>query len=147
MSQCSPANRVNQFLPTQLSDVDSLLNHFFTPNPRAQAARAGWSTPASLFEDDDRLYIKIDAPGVTAEKVDITVENNQLSVTLERTNGEKPPQYVYNERRFGKVTRTLDLPDTVDPESIEAELTAGVLRVSIAKRPETLPRKVEVRQN
>ena len=77
----------------------------------------------------------------------MTVENGQLSVTLERSAGDEPPKYAYNERRFGKVTRTVDLPDTVDPDSVEAELRNGVLHVSIAKRPETQPRRVEIRTN
>jgi hypothetical protein len=50
-----------------------------------------------------------------------------------------------NARGFGKVTRSVSLPDTVDPSTITAELTNGVLHVTITKRPESQPKKIEVK--
>ncbi|MGL4514014.1 MAG: Hsp20/alpha crystallin family protein [Lacipirellulaceae bacterium] len=149
MSPCNPrstsANRVGQLLPGSLTDVDSLLSHFF-PSPSAlRNVPASWSAPASVWEADDRLFVEVDAPGVLPEHVEVTFENGQLSVSLKRSAGEPAPTFAYNERRFGDVTRTLSLPDTVDPNSIDAKLNAGVLRVEIAKRPETQPRKIEVK--
>jgi HSP20 family protein len=145
MSKCAPTNRLNQLLPTSLAEVDSLLNHLFTGPVTSAVTRAAWTAPASLWEAGDRLHVELDVPGVAPESVEVTVENGQLVLTVERSLGENPPAYVYNERRFGKVTRSLALPDTVDPESVEAELKNGVLHVSVAKRPETQPRKVEIR--
>lgn len=145
MSKCAPTNRLNQLLPTSLAEVDSLLNHLFTGPVTSAVTRAAWTAPASLWEAGDRLHVELDVPGVAPESVEVTVENGQLVLTVERSVGENPPAYVYNERRFGKVTRSLALPDTVDPESVEAELKNGVLHVSVAKRPETQPRKVEIR--
>lgn len=148
MSKCTPTNRLSQLVPPQfVGDVDSLINHFLGEPTRRGVTRTGWDAPASLWEADEKLHVELDAPGVDAESVEVTVENGQLSITLERTNGETPPAYAYNERRFGKVTRSLDLPETVDPESIDAELKNGVLHVSVNKRPETQPRKIEVRQS
>lgn len=147
MSKCTPTNRFAQSLPSAISEVDSLLNQFFTAPTRNAASRAAWTAPASVWEADEKLYVELDAPGVDADSVEVTVENGQLAVTVARSAGDEPPKYVYNERRFGKVTRSIDLPDTVDPESVDAELRNGVLRVSIAKRPETQPRKIEVRQS
>lgn len=147
MSKCAPTNRLNQLLPTPLADVDALLGHFFTaPTRNAVASRLAWGAPASMWEADDHLHVEIDAPGVASDAVEVTLENGQLAISLERTAGEEPPRYLYNERRFGKVTRTVELPDTVEPESVEAELKDGVLRVTVAKRPETQPRKIEIRQ-
>lgn len=147
MSKCTPTNRLNQVLPGPLTDVDALLGHFFgTPTRNTMAAKASWSTPASLWEADERLHVALDVPGVAADALEVTVENGQLSITVERTAGETEPTYLYNERRFGKVTRSLDLPDSVDPDSVEAELKNGVLSVSVAKRPETQPKRIEVRQ-
>lgn len=145
MSKCAPTNRLSRALPGTLSEVDSFLNSVFA-TPSRVASQVSWSAPASLWEADEKLHLELDAPGVTAENVEVTVENGELSVQLERSAGEDPPTFAYNERRFGKVTRTVDLPDTVDPESVEAQLRDGVLYVSIAKRPETKPRRIEVRQ-
>lgn len=148
MSKCTPTNRVNHLLrtPGTLTDFDSLLGQFFGPSSRALSTPSGWQAPASLYEADDRLHVELDAPGVASENVEVTFENGRLAVSLDRPKAEDAPEYVYNERRFGKVVRTLDLPDTVDPDSIEAQLTDGVLRVSIAKRPETQPRKIEIKR-
>ena len=147
MSKCTPTNRLSQLFPAPLAEVDALLGHVFTaPTRNAVVARAGWAAPASLWEADDRLHVELDVPGVTADGVDVTVENGELSITVERSTGEDAPTYAYNERRFGKVTRSVELPDTVDPESVEAELKNGVLRVSVTKRPETQPKKIDVRQ-
>lgn len=150
MSKCTPTNRLSQSLPGPLADVDALLGHFFAAPTRnavaSMAAKAPWSTPASLWEAGERLHVELDVPGVSADSVEVTVENDQLAITVERSAGEGEPKYLYNERRFGKVTRSLQLPETVDPDSVEAELKNGVLRVSVAKRPETQPRKVEIRE-
>lgn len=147
MTKTTHNNRLSQLVPPQFAgDVDSLINQFLGDPARRDAFRNGWNAPASLWEADEKLHVEIDAPGVNSESVEVTIENGQLSITLERSAGENPPTYVYNERRFGKVTRSLDLPETVDPESIDAELKNGVLRISVTKRPETQPRKIEVRQ-
>ncbi|TWT95251.1 Spore protein SP21 [Botrimarina colliarenosi] len=145
MTKNSPTNRLNQLLPGSLAEVDSMLNHLFTGPVTSAVTRAAWTAPASLWEADNRLHVELDVPGVAQDAVEVTVENGQLAIVVERTPSAEPPTYLYNERRFGKVTRSLDLPDTVDPESVEAELKNGVLHVSIAKRPETQPRKIEVR--
>ncbi len=146
MPKTTPTNRLSQLVPQPLvNDFDSLLNHFLGEPTRRPVTRTGWEAPASLWEADEKLHVELDVPGIDPESVEVTVENGQLSITVERSQGENPPTYAYNERRFGKVTRSLDLPETVDPDSIDAELKNGVLRVSIDKRPETQPRKVEVR--
>lgn len=147
MSKCTPTNRLSQLLPPQLADVDSLVNHFFAQAPPRGARPTGLSAPASIWEADEKLHLELDVPGVAAEAVEVTVENGQLAITVERSAGENPPKHVYNERRFGKLTRTLDLPDTVDPQTVDAQLRDGVLHVTVAKRPETQPRRVEVRES
>jgi len=147
MNKTAHTNRLSQNLPAPLSDVDSLLSHFFATPNRTALARAAAAAPASLWEAGEKLHVELDVPGVTADSVEVTVENGQLNITVERSAGEEPPTYVYNERRFGKVTRSLDLPDTVDPDSVEANLSNGVLHVAVSKRPETQPRKIEVRQS
>ncbi len=143
MSHATHKNRLTNLLPGSLAEVDSLFNQFFSQTA-PQGSVAGWRTPASLWEAEDRLHLEVDAPGVKKEDVEVTFEKGVLSIVVERRR-EEDRQYWHNERGFGKVTRTLALPDTVDPDSIEAELTDGVLQVSIAKLPEVQPRKIELR--
>lgn len=133
-------NRLGHFLPAGLTEFDNLMNHVF----RSEEA-ATWRAPTSIWEADGMFHIEIDAPGVGKENVELTFDKGTLQVTLERTAPEGERTNWHNERGYGKVSRSVSLPDTVDPESIAAELTNGVLHITIAKRPEAQPKKIEVR--
>lgn len=152
MSHCTPRNRVADLLPTPLAEVDALFHHFLAPSGPRRGGHAAWAAPASVWEADGQIHVEIDAPGVANDGVNVTFDRGQLTIELERrdlrpTDGEQAPPFVYNERGFGQVKRTLALPDTVDPDSIAARLENGVLRVSVSKRPEAQPRRIEVRSN
>lgn len=153
MANCTPKNRIGNLIPGPFAEMDSLLNHFFTPVQSARTSRSGSRVPAAIWEDDDKLYVELDAPGVKAEDVQVTFDNGQLTLELERkshseeTSEELKSNYIYHERRYGKASYAVALPESVDPESIDASLTDGVLRVSVAKLPEAQPRKIEVRKS
>lgn len=133
-------NRLGGLLPTSLPEFDNLVNHFFRGEEVAM-----WRAPASIWEADNTFHIEIDAPGVLKEDVELTFDKGALSITLERKAPEGEPTSWHNERGYGKVSRSVSLPDTVDPETITAELTNGVLHVTITKRPEALPKKIDVK--
>lgn len=141
MTNSTHRNRLRQYAPSPLADVDNLFQHFFGP---AVASAVGWQAPASVWEGDDRMHVEVDAPGVARDGVDVTFDKGTLTIELNRPTPEGRT-FAHNERGFGKLTRTLALPDTVDPASIEAELTDGVLSVSVAKRPEAKPRKIDLK--
>lgn len=142
MKTTHPNNRLQNIFPAALAEVDSLVDQFFGPgSPRGGA----WRAPAAIWEGENHLHVEVDAPGVSLEDVDITFDKGRLSLALERTAPEHDGKLWHSERGYGKVTRTLALPDTVDPDTIEATLNSGVLRVSIGKRPELQPKKIEVK--
>jgi HSP20 family protein len=133
-------NRVSQLFPGGLREFDSLMNHFF----RSEGVSM-WHAPASIWEAENAFHIELDAPGVAKENVDLTFDKGTLQVSLERKVPEGDRTNWHNERGFGKVTRSVSLPETVDPATIAAELTNGVLHVTINKRPESQPKKIEVK--
>lgn len=141
MANSVQKNRLHQFQQSPLAEVDSLFQHFFGPST---APSTGWRAAASVWESQDRLHVEIDAPGVSRDHVDVTYDKGTLTVSIDRPVPEGRT-FQHNERGFGKLSRTLSLPETVDPESIEAALTEGVLHVSIAKRPEAQPKKIELK--
>ncbi|MCA9241834.1 MAG: Hsp20/alpha crystallin family protein [Planctomycetales bacterium] len=143
MSQSTQKNRLTELLPGALTEVDSLFNQFFG-HPAGARTGNGWYAPAALWEADDRLHLEIEAPGVARENVEVTFDKGVLSISLERARTDDR-QYWHNERRYGKTVRSVSLPDTVDPNSIEAELNDGVLHISITKLPEAQPRKIELK--
>lgn len=142
MSNTLQRNRLGGLLSTNMPEFDKLVNQFFRSEEVAM-----WRAPASIWEAENTFHIEIDAAGVAKEDVELTFEKGNLLITLDRKAPEGERTYWHNERGYGKVSRSVTLPDTVDPESISAELTSGVLHVSIHKRPETLPKRIDVKVN
>ncbi len=133
-------NRLGQLLPAGLPEFDNLFTHFF----RTEEVGV-WRAPASIWEADNAFHIEIDAPGVAKEDVELTFDKGALQVTLERKAPSGERTSWHNERGYGKVSRSVSLPDKVDPNTIAAELTNGVLHVTIAKVPEAQPKKIDVK--
>jgi HSP20 family protein len=140
MSTTLQKNRLNHLLPAGFPEVDSLFNHFFRPEEVAM-----WRAPASIWEAENVFHIELDAPGVSKEDVELTFDKGTLQISLERKAPEVERTSWHNERGYGKVSRSISLPETVDPNTIGAELTNGVLHVTITKRPEAQPKKIEVK--
>ena len=140
MSTALQRNRFGGLLPGGLPEFDNLLNQFF----RAEEV-AMWRAPASIWEADNMFHIEIDAPGVNKDDVELTFDKGALQITLERKAPEGERTNWHNERGYGKVSRSVSLPDTVDPETISAGLANGVLHVTIQKLPEAQPKKIDVR--
>jgi HSP20 family protein len=127
-------------LPAGLPELDNLFNHLFRPEEVAT-----WRAPASIWEADNSFHIDVDAPGVNKDDVELTFDKGTLQVTLERKAPEGERTNWHNERGYGKISRSVSLPETVDPETISAELVSGVLHVTITKRPEAHPKKIDVK--
>ena len=140
MSSALHRNRLGRRVAAGVPEFDTLFNQFF----RSEGG-ATWHTPVSIWEADNVFHVEVDAPGVTKEDVDITFEKGTLQVTLERKAPEGERTNWHSERGYGKVSRSFSLPDTVDPNTIGAELTNGVLHVTISKLPEAQPKKIDVK--
>lgn len=100
-------------------------------------------------ENNEAFFVKADVPGVAEADLDIAVHNNVLTVSgtrhaEERKDGEAFALY---ERQYGSFTRSFALPDTADGERIEAKLDAGVLHLTIWKKAEAKPRKIELKKS
>ena len=136
--------------PQTVREMDQVLDHFFGGvnggggNGNGESASRVFA-PASLWEEEGRWCVEFDLPGVTQEDIDVTLEKNALKLTAERREAEGERKYWHQERSFGKVERLITLPETVDPERIEAELKDGVLRLYLAKKPELQPKKIQVK--
>ena len=126
-------------------DINQLFDAFFANPPTSPRADRTWFSAASLSEAGDSFYVDADMPGVKREDIEVTLEKNVLRITAERKAPTDERTYWHNERGFGRIERTVALPETVDPDSIEAELKDGVLRVKLNKRPEAVPKKIEIR--
>jgi HSP20 family protein len=135
-------NRLREFLPTNFVEFDSLLNQMFGPS----GLRVGHS-PAGIWEDENAYHVELDVPGIQRDNVDVTLDKGTLTITVERKHEESDSTRKgwREERYYGKVTRSFTMPDTIDPDSVAAEMNNGVLHVSVAKSPAAQPRKIEIK--
>ena len=106
----------------------------------------GFVPALDLSETNDGFVVETALPGLKPEDIEITVENNVLTIKGEtrRENEDKNRSYHRVERSFGSFQRTVGLPSTVKADQIKASLTDGVLRLDIPKAEEVKPRKISV---
>lgn len=143
------SNRFSNYMPEPFAQVRSEMDRLFDQAFGNVASAASDLTYAAcdLWEDSDKVGLEFDLPGLHKDDVEITVHEGRLHLKGERkqeTNGAER-RYWVRERAATKFERVVTLPDGVDPNSIEAELKDGVLRLTLSKRPDAQPRKVEVR--
>jgi HSP20 family protein len=131
------------------NEMNRLFNTFFDSPP--QGTRPGtlqrrWIPPMDLVETADEFVLRADLPGLTGDDVEISLEDSVLTISGER----KAKQDAYNEgyyrveRGTGSFSRSLTLPEGVDPGAVRAEFELGVLEVRIPKPEQRKPRKVEI---
>jgi HSP20 family protein len=132
-------------------EFDTALNRFFGGGS-SEMSGGGWAPYAvDVREDPDHLYVEADLPGFKKEEIDITLENQQLTISAEHkeksgngADGAKQGDWLLRERRYARFMRSFTLPPTVDDQSVDAKYSDGVLTITLNKREETKPRKIQV---
>jgi HSP20 family protein len=100
--------------------------------------------PMDAFRKGDTFYIKLDLPGSALESIELTVEQNVLTVHATRPAMNGEVELLVAERPAGAFTRQVFLGDTLDADHIDADYTAGVLTLAIPVHEAAKPRKVEI---
>jgi HSP20 family protein len=98
-------------------------------------------------EDGDRLIVEAELPGFKKDQVDVTIENNLLTISAERNEETSSPNsnaFLLKERRYRRFQRSFNLPPTVDGNTVDAKLDNGLLSVTLHKRQEAKPKKISV---
>lgn len=137
---------VTQYHPT--SDVfGPLVEEFFRPAGGRGMLRA---PEADVIETMNEIHVFLDAPGLAPDEIEISMENNVLTVSGERkpswSGDEDGARLTWHlaERRYGKFSRSFVLPRDVDQERIAARFENGVLAVTIPKSERARRRRIEV---
>ena len=135
--------RINPF-----RELAGFLENFADVNTAADNQQAfGSFVPAvDVYEDEHSLTLKLEVPGLNEEDINVTLENNTLTVSGERKfeKEEKEENFHRIERRYGSFTRTFRLPSSVDSENVEAGYDKGVLKITLAKRAEAKPKTIKI---
>ena len=107
---------------------------------------SSFAPAVDVYEDEHKVTLKIEVPGIDEKDIDVRVENNTLTVHGERKieKEEKEENYRRVERQYGSFTRTFTLPQTVDTDHVSATYDKGVLKVSLPKKAEAKPKQIKV---
>lgn len=105
-----------------------------------------WTPRVDIKEEDKRFVILADIPGVEPKDIEINMDKGILSIKGERKseNATENAKTTRVERSYGSFYRRFALPDSANAEGISASGKHGVLEISIPKKPETTPRRIEV---
>lgn len=138
---CRPGGRAMRV------EMDKLFEDFFgLAQPGTGGSGAMWSPAVDISESQDNYVVKAELPGMKKEQIDLEVEDNVLAIKGERKfeKTDKGEDYHFVERSYGSFYRRFALPKNVDSEAIRAEYKDGVLEITIPKREEVKPQKVEI---
>lgn len=124
-------------------DLERAFDEAFGPM-LAATHKGHWQMPVAISESDTDLQIEMDLPGVTREDVEITFEDGRLSVRGERKPSHSNRKKWRDERVLGRFERVFNLSDSVDPSAIQADLTEGVLVLTIPKKQEARPVRIAI---
>jgi HSP20 family protein len=126
-------NRLNSIFQERGDDTNLVSTSAFVP-------------PVDVYEDEHKVVLKLEVPGLKQEDLDIQIEKNTLTVRGERKfeKEEKEENFHRIERRYGSFFRSFSLPNTVNVEEVKASYDAGVLRIELEKKAEAKPKQIKV---
>jgi HSP20 family protein len=99
---------------------------------------------ASVTEDGDSYLLKVELPGVNKEGLDISVENNELTITGRRSLPTVEGTLIHRESRSENFRRAFELDPSIDTSKIGAKIEQGILTLTLPKTEQVKPRKITV---
>lgn len=136
----------NSLLQRFHNEIENMFDRDWGDFPALSTAQ--WVPAVDVEESEDAYRIHADVPGMDPNDIDITLENGVLTLKGERkeeksSDNEQGARHV--ERSYGAFVRRFALPDIADAENIDARVEKGVLRLTIAKKAESKPRKIQIK--
>lgn len=106
-----------------------------------------WAPSVDIVEENDRLELTAEIPGVDKKDVKISVQDNVLTIEGQKKQEyeEKNDSYYCCERSFGRFSRSFTIPSNVDSEKIKADYKDGILTLTLPKVEEAKPRQIEIK--
>jgi HSP20 family protein len=133
-------------------DFDTIVEQFFEP-----VLEQGWTlSGVEIWEDEDKVHIVAEVPGMRAEDIEVTLDGNVLTIRGEKKDVRESPseksggkgreiRWHMKSRYYGRFTRQFPLPTSVDESKVSASVKDGLLHVEIEKRPEVKPKRITVK--
>ncbi|MEI6562389.1 MAG: Hsp20/alpha crystallin family protein [Verrucomicrobiota bacterium] len=100
--------------------------------------------PANIREEHDAYLLELEMPGVSKSGLEVTVENNELTIVGHRGDTDPQGEVVYRESRHGDYRRTFEIDASIDTAKIAAKMEQGILSLTLPKAESLKPRKITV---
>lgn len=128
--------------------MDRLFDSYFYNQPGEMSNAWSWELPLDVTEKEDAFLVKASLPGINPDDLDVTFENNTLTIRgeLKAEEESEGTRYHLRERRYGSFTRSITLPRGIRGEAIEANYETGVLTLRLPKAEEMKPKRISVRK-
>jgi HSP20 family protein len=109
-------------------------------------AKSGvWAPPVDVAEEKDKIFVRVEVPGMNESDLKVSFEDGLLTVSGERQFERKDDRNYHRiERTYGSFTRSFSLPRTVDATSIAANYRDGILEIEIPKLEEAMPKQIQI---
>jgi HSP20 family protein len=102
--------------------------------------------PVNVWEDEDKLLVETELPGMNLQDLEIFVSGNQLTIKGERKSPTfENATWHRRERGYGTFSRVYELPEPVDADHVQAQFHNGVLRLELPKQEDAKPRRITVK--
>lgn len=113
---------------------------------RDESELRNWAPAVDIYEDDGKVVIKAELPGVDKKDIHVDVKDHVLTLSGERSYEKemKEESFHRKERAFGRFERSFTLPEGLDADRIEADYKDGVLKIEIARPEEKQPKEIAV---
>jgi len=110
-----------------------------------------WAPAVDVEETKNEINVKADIPGLSEKDLNVTLENNVLTISgekkEERKEEAKDHHYIVSERKYGSFSRSIRLPEGIKSDGITAKFKNGVLNVSIPKTEQEKTKKISINLN
>jgi HSP20 family protein len=142
--------RRSEIQPLDMLDreFNRMLGRFWGSGAEVPSTLAPYAV--DVHEDVDHFYVEAELPGFTKDDVDITLEDGVLTLRAERkietksNPNQNAKQPLHVERRWTRFERSFTLPTAVNENSVKASLNEGMLTITLDKREEVKPRKIQI---
>jgi HSP20 family protein len=124
------------------------MDDFFGWSPMRGQHAYRWTPRVDVHEEPDQYVVEVDLPGLSKDDIDVTMENDVLTISGERKREQekKDRDRVFRRERFcGQFTRSMSFPGDVDVDNIAGSFKDGVLTLTLPKSEATKPRKIDLK--
>lgn len=142
-------NRNTSSVSSLQNEIDRVFDRFFPDRDQegdTTSPQTVWRPRMDLIETDEAYRLHLDMPGMSKDDLTISYQDNELTVSGERTSDrrEEGEEYVRVERSFGHFRRSFTLPNSVEADNIQAAYDDGVLTLTVPKTETEKPRQIEI---